>query len=446
MNGSADLSNVFGITMLCVFAAAIVTDCLRDIRQLVSSRNVFLLTLLAWYLLEATIIPDELIKYVQQDYNFGVICVMLSGICFLTGYSTTKGGIFDGVFHRLNNIDRPGTIWLVFLISLFVGFLPLVVIAKGNVLLILEEAFTRSTRWSSIFQRGRFGGARDAFLELQMFLRAALPLAAVVLMQPKQRPERRFIALLVLVYMVSRALNDGTRSKAIEALMPVLAAVYWRLSAPLKKTALTFGLPTLVMAGILWAAATVAGRNSGDFQWEDALDRKYVGFEMFRELLFLNKAIPANSDYQFGHTYFVQLVNPVPRFLWPDKPIGDSGLMLAELQQAVTADGTAYLTVSPGLLGEMHWNFGLPGIAVISWILGYFAKSWDRVRVLARQSLLAFTVFAAGLAIIFMSGRSLNMATLYGMLSLFGMLIFFSSRRRKQVPGFKPVSGSQNKN
>jgi len=416
---------------LGILAMIIAYDCRRDIRQLVSARNVFLLTIAAWFLLEACLLPDDLYRYTQFEHLLGLMAVAVCVTGFLAGYTGSRGGAFDGMFRKLVAVDRPRVIWGVFLFAVFAGFLPLLLIAKGNVLLILEDAFVSKARWSSIFQRGRFGGARDALLELQMFLRAALPIGAAILVQRKQSTLRKAFVALFFIYMTVRALNDGTRSKVVEVVLPLAAAVYWRFSPALKRRALFFGLPLLLGLGMLWSAASVLGRNQGRMDWEGAMNADYIGFEMFRELLYLQSVIPNRAPFQLGNTYYVQLVNPIPRFLWPDKPIGDAGLQLAGLQDTV-AHG-ADLTIAPGLVGEMYWNGGWPGIFILSLLLGYLAKSWDRVRQLAQQSILAFTVFAAGLAIIFVSGRAFSMSTTYGMLALYVIMIFFSRKSRRRA-------------
>ena len=423
------ISNVLAYAVLAIVVGLIAFDCRRDLRQLVSARNVFLITILAWYLLEAIGVPPEISKYTQEEYNFSLIAVLLCCFSFLIGYSISKGGIFDSSFRRIAGIDRPKLIWGIFLFAVGLGFLPLIVIAKGNLMLIFDDAFASGNRWSSPFQRGRFGGARDAFLELQLFLRAALPLAAAILAHPKQSSGRRLFAAAFLVYMIARALNDGTRSKVLEALMPLAAACYWRMSPALKRKAIAFGLPCIAVLGLFWAAAAVSGRNAGTTNWETATEVNYVGFEMFRELLYLERMIPEFSEHKFGHTYYVQLVNPIPRFLWPGKPSGDAGLELAGMRDSV--NNGADLTISPGLIGEMHWNGGLIGIFLVSAFMGYLAKSWDRIRPMATQSLLAFTIFATGLAIIFLSGRSISMPVLYGIIAILVLLMFFAKPRKR---------------
>ena len=428
LNGA---SNSVALAMLAVCAGLILYDCRRDIRQLVSARNVFILTIMAWFLLEASLAPKALAIFSPGQYHFGLVCVGVCVVSFVLGYGVSRGGVFDPVFHRLARIDSPRVIWGVFIFACIIGFAPLLYLAKGNPLLVLEDAFTFKARWSGLFTRGRYGGVRDALLELRMFLRAAIPLAAAILVHRKQPVDRKLIAGFFLVYMFMDALTGGTRSKVVEVFLPIAAAVYWRMSPVMKKNAITFGLPVLAVATMFWSAATVVGRNEGKLDWERAASADYVGFEMFRELLFITTVVPEKADYQLGYTYYVQVINPIPRAIWKNKPIGDAGLQLAKVKGMV-AGGDAYLTVSPGLIGEMYWNFGMPGIALISLFLGYLAKSWDRARPLTTRSVLAFTVFAAGLAIIFLSGRSFNMATLYGMLSLYALLVLFSGNVRRQ--------------
>ncbi len=89
----------------------------------------------------------------------------------------------------------------------------------------------------------------------------------------------------------------------------------------------------------------------------------YVGNEMLQELAYIIDNVPERCDYQLGYSYYVQIVNPIPRFLWPGKPAIDSGLLMAQLKGEVNQTGEAYLTSSPGLLGEMYLNFGGWGIA-----------------------------------------------------------------------------------
>lgn len=444
-------NNLFGLLCLAFVIGAIAYDCRRDIRQLVSARNMYLITLITWFLFEAVTVPNELSKFPQSIYDFGILCVCTSAVGFLVTYHSSGWKLFDGLFCRLAFIERPNLVWRTFLFGASLGLLPLLIIAKGNVLLILADAFIPHPRWQSIFQRGRLGGVRDAFLELQMFLQAAVPLATAIVVHTRQNQHRKFIAIGFLAFMFARSVNSGHRSQVLFVALPILAAIYWSLKGVWKKRALYFGLPAVVFVGFYWSAASVIGRNEGQLRLEDAFEAEYVGTEMFRELLFLCHAVPEQLDFQYGYTYYVQLVNPIPRFLWHGKPTGDAGLQLAMIRWGSTAQDVA-LTNSPGLVGEMYWNFGVLGVFVLSGVIGGVAKSWDRVRIIAAQSILTFTVYSAGLAIIFLSGRSFNMSSLYGLFALYATIILIAGNNphntaRGNVLQSRscPVFGSQSK-
>ncbi len=428
----ADHSSIPGLMLVVFICVLIAYDCRSTIRNLVSARNVFLITIIAWYGLESSLVPPELNRYTSSEFLRALVYVAMSVGGFLLAYSGTRSRFFDATFDRIIRIDRPKVVFSVFLFAIAIGFLPLVVLSNGDLTLILKDAFIPGRRWSGVFQRGRFGGTRDAFLELQMFLRAAIPVAAAIVYEKKQSGFAKAVAIAFSCYMISKAINDGTRSKVVEVLLPFGAALYWRMKNKYKRLALVFGLPTLVALGLFWSAASVLGRNEGALKWEEAGSAEYVGFEMFRELLFLSKCVPAEVGFQYGYTYLVQLVNPIPRAIWQNKPVGDAGLVLADMQGQVQ-NGQTMMTVAPGLIGEMYWNFGVVGIIGLSAFLGVVAKAWDRARKLASESLLSFTVYAAGLAIIFVTGRSVSMNILYGMLALYTLLILCGRSRSSRV-------------
>ena len=109
-------------------------------------------------------------------------------------------------------------------------------------------------------------------------------------------------------------------------------------------------------------AAIVASRNSGELDMSKGQSVTYVGNEMLQELAFITENFPQRCEYLWGYNYYVQIVNPIPRFLWNGKPTLDSGILLAELKGNADKSGEATMTNSPGLIGEMYLNFGVLGI------------------------------------------------------------------------------------
>jgi hypothetical protein len=59
---------------------------------------------------------------------------------------------------------------------------------------------------------------------------------------------------------------------------------------------------------------------------------------------------------------------------------------------------------------------------------GVLARSWDELGKVTRHQPFGFLVYCAGLAVLFLFGRSFNLSTMYGLLSLAVLLMFFSAR------------------
>ena len=430
-------SNTLAILGVVALVLAIGMDVHKDIRRIVSARNVGLLTLMAWFLYEAITMPEELTKfstpdgtyyYTQDQYNVSIGYVLLAAGGMLGVYHSSKTGVFDDFASRVYRADRPDILWLVFLLGLAIGVAPLLYASNFDVWYIVSSAFQFGKRWSGRFARSRYGNLADAFMELQMFLKAIVPVAIVLMANRKVSGGKKLFCLGFLAWMIARSVVSGTRSNVLLVLLPVLAAIYWKLKPSTQKFAVAVGLPLAVLVAVQWSAAVVKNRESGEFRWEDAQSAEYVGLEMHRELMYLSVSVPDRMEYRYGHTYFVQLVNPVPRALWPGKPTEDAGLLMARARGEVTADGEPYLTRSPGLVGEMYWNFGVIGILVMSGLLGYVLRSWDRMLEILPGSFFLFVVFAAGLAMIFLSGRSLTMSIYYGMISFYVLLVLMDKR------------------
>jgi hypothetical protein len=252
---------------------------------------------------------------------------------------------------------------------------------------------------------------------------------------------QRAFCSLVIIWPILRAWGSGTRSSLILAAGSSIGAVlFWKAGPALRKKMI---YAALVCAPLFYTAmaAIVESRGSGTFSWEKHEKVDYVGNEMFRELLFITSKVPAEASYQWGYVYYVQLVNPIPRFLWPDKPTLDSGLLLAGLYGAVDATGEAYLTISPGLIGEMYLNFGVIGVFGLSVFGGWLVKGWDLIAQKHAHSLTTLMFYSGGLGVLFIMGRSFTLNMFYGLLSLALLAWVMSSFRQRPAVAVASTQG-----
>lgn len=422
------LSNTPAILLAGGLIAAIVANTGWDLRRLVSGRNVVLAGIGSWFALEAVTLPAALAAFTQEEYTAGVLAVAASAASFLLGYHCTRNGhLFRRLGGMVRRLDDHDLLWRVVLAGAVVGFVPVLYFGTTDLMALLDGIVGMRKSWGGALARGRYGDARAAFLMLEMFATGVGPFAAILFLDRRTTWGRRIVCVTIIVWPILRAYGSGTRSSMITSVVPVLGICYLMVP-PATQRRLLATLLLLAPLSYQLMAALVISRTHGEFSWEARKEAEYVGNEMFRELLFIQSKVPSDADYQYGYSYYVQLVNPIPRFLWPGKPTLDTGLLMASLYGEVDrATGEAHLTVSPGLIGEMYLNFGWLGVIGLSALGGWLVRNWDRIAELHRASLVTMIYYFAGLATLFIMGRSFTMGMFYGLLS-FAVLAWVVSK------------------
>lgn len=422
------LSNTPALVAAAALVAALLANTGADVRRLLSGRNVVLVGIASWFLLEAITVPAGLAAYSQDEYTLGVIAVLAAMVAFLAGYHLGGGcPAFPRLARVVRPLDDPALLWRLVWIGAVVGFAPIVYFVGSDLITNFDSLLGMRKSWGGVLGRGRYGDARAAFLTLELFALGVGPFAAVLLFDRRTPLLQRVVCLALVCWPLVRAFGSGTRSSLITSVVPMLAILYLRAGPRAQRNML---LVTLLSVPLVYQlmAAIVVSRGEGEFSWGAGDKAEYVGNEMFRELLFIRQKVPAEIDYQYGYVYYVQLVNPVPRFVWPEKPTLDTGLLMADLYGAVDENtGEAYLTVSPGLIGEMYLNFGWFGVIGLSAFGGWLVRGWDRVAEENADSLVTMVYFVGGLAVLFIMGRSFTMNMFYGLMS-FALLAWVVKR------------------
>lgn len=416
------LSNSAAILATVILAACLVYDLRRGVYRVVLGRNVVLVSVFVWYLLEALQLPRDLGRFTQSEYDVGLYCVALAVAVFIGTYHVSRFRVFEPVARRLYLFDQPRVLWILLLAGMAIGIGGMVLYSGLNFGALFEGLTGLRARWTGSLQRGRYGSWSTILYELQMFLHAAVPLAVALLFMKRASAAKRCVAGTFVAWMSLRTFWSGTRGPLIPIILSISAAVFLNASPRMRRGLVVFGIPILMVAGYYWSAVVVVGRNAGQFNSSSATKVDYVGFEMFRELLNIRRATEKSVPLQWGLTYFTQLVNPIPRALWPGKPVADAGLIMASAYGAVNRSGEQTMTCSPGFLGEAYLNFGFLGLLAIPAAAGIIVRAWDDLVPLVSRSLPAFLVYAAGLATIIASGRSFNLSNYYGLLSLFVLM------------------------
>jgi hypothetical protein len=145
---------------------------------------------------------------------------------------------------------------------------------------------------------------------------------------------------------------------------------------------------------------------------------KHAGLNMFEELGWINQFIDRGTyNPNWGERYFAELVNPIPRTLWRDKPMIGIDYAIARGQKFGNEGdrGTAGVgaTISTGMIGQGVVNYGrFWGPIAAALLMGIWAA------VLARQDLLGdktgrLLLFFFGMVLTFNLGRDITLITLY---------------------------------
>jgi hypothetical protein len=316
--------------------------------------------------------------------------------------------------------------------------------------------------------RGQIGGGFSALISLaaylQIFLAAAFGVLAAVSFNPKTRGMALLICFLTLPYFIF----DRTRNTMLATLLPgILAYVLFRLRGGLlMKGAVLFGCFlvinfwfTFVMANRTDQSIAAAFKSGGGGSKEIS-ETKHEGLNMLEELAWIDHFMESGAYRpNFGERYFAELVNPIPRAIWKNKPTIGLDYAVARGQTASGPSGEVTATISTGMIGQGVVNFGRIFGPLVSATL---MALW--VALLARQDLLGSSpgrliLYGSGLILTFNMGRDITLLVIYPF--LFGLGLFWlwqyhvklttpqnagqgprrpgpPRRNRKRSPGLRP--------
>jgi hypothetical protein len=171
-----------------------------------------------------------------------------------------------------------------------------------------------------------------------------------------------------------------------------------------------------------WRAAFVPGPDAGG--------RGGAAGELARRSLSIRGTtavlgrVPHDVDYIYGSSYVALLTLPVPRKLWPEKPVLVGGRM-----------GRTFFSVRagmpPGTIGEAYWNFGLLGIPLVFFFFGMFHRWLWRFMLAYPEQPLAMALY---LTLLFHAQPSTGgvMETLLRTAPLLGLALAFGALRLRR--------------
>jgi len=222
---------------------------------------------------------------------------------------------------------------------------------------------------------------------------------------------------------------------------PCWTVIFHRLVKPIRLTPALF----LLVFAFVYLNITYANFRSGqkDGQTNVEVESSLPFFGRFHgpESVVRVLSFTDEQGISYGIPLAISIVTGfVPRVLWPDKP--QSAGIIANISfwpEAFGSFDTSAAVVT--LAGELLWHFGLPGIFLGYFFLGYLfgrVQSWDRKSVWAMFSFLPWYLFASFV------NETLSLYLLYLIISLtFAAVVryvFFSFSRPVVQPNtYRPT-------
>lgn len=291
------------------------------------------------------------------------------------------------------------------------------------------------------WDRGRVGGGLDALISFAGYFQMMLTALLGVVFAVALRPSSMFVGGLGYLLAVPFYLFDRTRSNMLVVLMPgLMALVALRVRSGLVMRVVVLACAVIAIEG--WMKFVIDNRDrgsitqavkSGGVKDAEVKERKHLGFNMFEELGFINYYIDKGTyTPNWGERYFAEVVNPIPRALWPGKPLIGIDYAIARgmaYGSVDTSQGGVAASVSTGMIGQGVVNFGR--------ILGPIAAAllmaiW--IAVLARLDLTGddighLLLYAIGLILTYNMGRDITLLVIYPF--IFGWILLWWNNKRK---------------
>lgn len=255
-------------------------------------------------------------------------------------------------------------------------------------------------RWSAPWTRGQLGGW-GSFIDQMPYFGYVLPSLTALLIV-----KRGFFRLESLLAMSATAimllfLSQGGGRRIIGVTVGAAIIVWVQAQPGMKIRKLVTSLVAVI--ALLWAMQLMLNIRTQGYQSfvESGSEYDYLHVDdNFLRLAQTIQLIPAEHDYVYAKQITFALIRPVPRALWPGKPV-DPGF---DLPSMVGAKG---VSLSNSILGEWYIGYGWLALVFGAWLHGRLAVSANQLREYGRYAQNPI-VFALAIMILVSGMRSMQ--------------------------------------
>lgn len=279
--------------------------------------------------------------------------------------------------------------------GVFIGLVLVSLVAFSSALSLLMKIASAGSFAKYLIERNAMGvGSGFSIIGLSWFGVISVILGALAFTAPQGRRAKYWVtSVFFLIAAVGVGATTGNRTQMLQPILNWCFA-YIVIAAPTKvprsvKVGAPIGLVLLLLAGM--ALGKIREQAMGASA-EVASVSKSLSIEAYQEFengwwLIEN---PSFWNLMNGSTFAAGFTFPIPRAVWPDKPVGSGALMTNLVRPRSITDGVAS-TRSPyttGLPPEAYMNFGWIGFPFVGLLYGAFMAWMNRLRTNSNVALL----------------------------------------------------------
>jgi oligosaccharide repeat unit polymerase len=187
----------------------------------------------------------------------------------------------------------------------------------------------------------------------------------------------RLIFFLSLIGFVFFNFFISQRGTVVFIFIKLIAFSYYIFDSKTSyKRLITFGFTALILFEIMSLFRYNDKFETDDFNFN--LIKKFepailtINFIDISKTAHIIDGIPKKLPFAFGGTYITSLYAPIPRSIWPTKPVVNVDNIVGQKiygSRYFGAGGTP-----AGLIAEAYWNFWLFGILIVPFLTGIFLR------------------------------------------------------------------------
>jgi len=396
------------------------------IKSALKIRNILLVGLVYW-LLSDLVQALYTIEATPEGIEIAYLSIGLFAVAMSLGGAVSLVGLPRGVGRLVRLEVTDGTILASAVFCFFAGVFYYIYKAHFSYSLVVSGLFDKG-RFDAPWARGQLGDA-DSFIEQLSYFGYLLPVFTAILYVRSARlvsVKTIFCAILSLGFLLFLAQGGGRTSIGAICGAALLAGVLLT-----RRAVGPFGIVTILAAAFaVQVSMNFVLQNRftglGALEVEDSTFSTIRVDDNFNRLSQTVDFVPTFHPYSGLQFFYFTLVRPIPRVLWPGKPINE-GFNLSD----VVGERDTSLTTS--VIGEAYAGFGLPLVFVTGLLFGALARWWEQT-LEDRPTSVGVMVYSIGAMALFGALRGLvNIVLLsYPILSLWAVSALFRLGRSRR--------------